>query len=115
MADIVFVPHDEQEYGRLAELLDGLIDEVGEDESHPLASLMEIMSVLIENYEAEHAQALTSEWTRRVYYLSDAERWSAYIQGVCHARTATAGDDTRSRARVPSRARRCCCVRRHRR
>jgi len=26
-------------------------DEVGEDETHPLASMMEILGVLIENYE----------------------------------------------------------------
>lgn len=32
-------------------MLDSLIDEVGEDETHPLASLMEIIGVLIEQYE----------------------------------------------------------------
>ena len=35
----------------VVDLLDRLIDEVGEDESHPLASLMEIVGVLIQNYE----------------------------------------------------------------
>ena len=30
-------------------LFDRLIDEVGEDEAHPLASLMEVIGVLIEN------------------------------------------------------------------
>jgi HTH-type transcriptional regulator/antitoxin HigA len=38
--------------------LDGLIDEVGEDESHPLAPLMEIIGVLIEKYEDEHVPEL---------------------------------------------------------
>ena len=42
-------------------LLDGLIDEVGEDESHPLASLMEIVGVLIEKYEDEHVPELAVE------------------------------------------------------
>ena len=37
----VFVPHTEAEYDRIVALLDYLIDDVGEDESHPLASLME--------------------------------------------------------------------------
>jgi HTH-type transcriptional regulator/antitoxin HigA len=37
---------------RLVQFLDGLIDEVGEDESHPLASLMETLGSLIESYEA---------------------------------------------------------------
>jgi len=50
-----------EEYHRIVALLDSLIDKVGEDETHPLASLMEILSVLIENYEAEHVPELISE------------------------------------------------------
>jgi HTH-type transcriptional regulator/antitoxin HigA len=61
LAGTVFVPHSEGEYQRLVALLDGLIDEVGEDESHPLASLMEIVSVLIENYEDEQVPELAVE------------------------------------------------------
>jgi HTH-type transcriptional regulator/antitoxin HigA len=49
--------HDE--YSRLVTLLDNLTDEVGEDESHPLASLMEVLGVLVEKYEAEHVPELT--------------------------------------------------------
>lgn len=52
---------DQIEYRRLVALLDGLIDEVGEDETRPLASLMEILGVLIEQYEAEHVPELTSD------------------------------------------------------
>ena len=37
-----------------------MIDEVGEDESHPLASLMEVIGVLIEKYEDEHVPQLSS-------------------------------------------------------
>jgi HTH-type transcriptional regulator / antitoxin HigA len=54
LADAVFVPHTEAEYLRLVAVLDRLIDEVGEEERHPLASLMEVLGVLIERYEAEH-------------------------------------------------------------
>jgi HTH-type transcriptional regulator/antitoxin HigA len=61
MANTLFVPHSEPEYRRLVAVLDALIDEVGEDESHSLASLMEIVGVLIEHYEAEHVPELTSE------------------------------------------------------
>ena len=39
--------------------LDGLVDEVGENESHPLASLMEMLSVLIEKYEDENVPELS--------------------------------------------------------
>ncbi|MDX6557722.1 MAG: HTH-type transcriptional regulator / antitoxin HigA [Blastocatellia bacterium] len=48
----VFVPTAKND--RIVALLDNLVDEVGEDGSHPLASLMEVLSVLIERYEAEH-------------------------------------------------------------
>ena len=42
------------DYNHIVALLDRLVDEVGEDESHPLASLMEVLSVLVERYETEH-------------------------------------------------------------
>jgi HTH-type transcriptional regulator/antitoxin HigA len=58
MAPVVFVPHTEEEYLRIVALLDQLIDEVGEQESHPLASLMEILGVLVEAYETEHVPEL---------------------------------------------------------
>lgn len=45
-------------YERLVSILDQLIDQVGEDESHPLASLMEVIGVLIEKYEDEHIPEL---------------------------------------------------------
>lgn len=56
--ETIFVPRTEKEYEKLVSLLDDLIDEVGENESHPLASLMEIIGVLIENYESEHIPEL---------------------------------------------------------
>jgi HTH-type transcriptional regulator/antitoxin HigA len=58
LADVVFVPRNEQEYERLVALLDSLIDRVGEDETHPLASLMEVVGILIERYEDEHVPEL---------------------------------------------------------
>ncbi len=60
LAPIVFVPHSETEYQRLVALLDALIDIVGENENHPLASLMEVIGVLIEKYEDEHVPELTA-------------------------------------------------------
>ncbi|MBV9787896.1 MAG: hypothetical protein JOZ51_06975 [Chloroflexi bacterium] len=59
LAESIFVPHSEQEYQQLVALLDALIDEVGEDEAHPLASLMEIVGVLIERYEDQHVPELS--------------------------------------------------------
>jgi HTH-type transcriptional regulator/antitoxin HigA len=54
LANTLYVPHTEKEYENLVALLDNLIDEVGEDEAHPLASLMEVVGVLIEKYEDEN-------------------------------------------------------------
>lgn len=45
-------------YLQFIELLDDLIDEVGEDESHPLASIMEVLAILIENYEDRYIPEL---------------------------------------------------------
>lgn len=59
LTPIVFVPHTESEYQRLVAVLDDLIDVVGEDENHPLASLMEVIGVLIEKYETERVPELT--------------------------------------------------------
>ncbi len=61
LSETVFVPHNETEYNRLVSMLDSLIDEVGEDESHPLASLMDVLSALIENYENANVRELALE------------------------------------------------------
>lgn len=61
MVACLFVPHAEAEYDRLVALLDGLIDKVGEEEMHPLASSMEILGVLIEHYETECVPELATE------------------------------------------------------
>lgn len=58
---LVYVPHTEEEYQRLVAFLDALIDEVGEDETHSLASLMEVVGVLIERYEEDHVPEWTAE------------------------------------------------------
>lgn len=58
MSGTLYVPHTEEEYNSLVELLDELVDEVGEDESHPLASLMEVVGVLIEKYEDDNVPEL---------------------------------------------------------
>ena len=49
-----------REYQEAVSLLDNLIDEVGENESHLLVSLMEVLGVLIEKYEDEHVPEITA-------------------------------------------------------
>jgi len=59
LSGAVRVPHTEADYRELVELLDRVTDEVGENENHPLASLMDVLGVLIEKYEDEHVPELT--------------------------------------------------------
>ena len=59
LSNTFYVPHTEKEYKNLVALLDHLIDEVGENELHPLASLMEVVGVLIEKYEDENVSELS--------------------------------------------------------
>ncbi len=47
------------QYEKLVVFLDYLIDQVGEDEPHPLSSLMEVIGVLIERYEDENVPEIT--------------------------------------------------------
>lgn len=51
---IFSVPHNEKDYIKLVNLLDSVIDEVGDNESHPLSSLMETIGSLIEAYESQN-------------------------------------------------------------
>ncbi len=59
VSKVLYFPHNEKEYKEAVRLLDNLIDTVGEDENHPLASLMEILGILIEKYEDEHVPEIT--------------------------------------------------------
>jgi HTH-type transcriptional regulator / antitoxin HigA len=54
----IYLPRNQREYRQLVKFLDRLIDKVGEDENHPLASMMEIIGVLVEKYEEEHVAEL---------------------------------------------------------
>ena len=54
ISKIIAVPRSENDYRQLIEFTDQLIDEVGENEEHPLANLMEILGLLIEAYEETH-------------------------------------------------------------
>ena len=52
--EFIFVPTSEKEYEQLVELLDEITDIVRDDESHSLAKMMDVIGVLVENYEDEH-------------------------------------------------------------
>ena len=58
LSDTIFVARNENEYEQLVALLDTLTDQVGEDENNPLASMMDVVGALIENYENAHVPEL---------------------------------------------------------
>ena len=46
--------HTEADYDRTVKMMNGLLDEAGDDEDHPLSSLLELTSDLVSRYEQEH-------------------------------------------------------------
>lgn len=52
--EFIFVPTSEEEYEQLVDLLDEITDIVRDNESHPLAKIMDVIGVLVEGYENEH-------------------------------------------------------------
>ena len=63
------VPHSEKEYNSLVEMLDILIDEVGNDQEHKLAPVMETIGNLIENYEDQNYKIKESSPVDTLKYL----------------------------------------------
>ena len=47
-------PESKEEYSQLEKILDNLIDEVKDDEGHPLALAMQIIGENLERYDDEH-------------------------------------------------------------
>jgi len=54
LSPVVSHPHNEQEYNILVKRLDMLLEIVGEDENHPLISMVDMLSYLITAYEEAH-------------------------------------------------------------
>ncbi len=58
-----------RDYARAVEMLDAILDEIGEDEKHPMAELADAISVFIEKYEAEHVQIPAAKPAAVLKYL----------------------------------------------
>ncbi len=71
ISNVFSVPHTENDYKNLVSLLDGLIDEVGENEKHPLSSLMESIGNLIETYENNNVSPILGTPTETLNYLME--------------------------------------------
>ena len=53
--------HSKAQYNRMVQLMNGLVDEVGGNEKHPLADLLEIVGDLIAAYEARYYPIANAE------------------------------------------------------
>ena len=63
------VPHSEDEYQALVKILDSLIDEVGGNENHELALVMETIGSLIETYESQEYKIKDASPVEALKYL----------------------------------------------
>ncbi len=46
--------HNKHDYELAVNVLNQLLDEVGSNEKHPLYGFLEVLGIIIENYEADH-------------------------------------------------------------
>ena len=69
--DLLSVPHSDKQYKKLLKALDELIDEVGNNERHPLAPLMETVGNLIEEYEKDNFESIESDPVEVLKYLME--------------------------------------------
>lgn len=69
--DLLSVPHSDKQYKRLLKALDELIDEVGNNEKHPLAPLMETVGNLIEEYEKDNFESIDADPVEVLKYLME--------------------------------------------
>ncbi len=65
--------HNAAEYDRTVSLMNSLLDVVGDDETHPLAGLLELVSDLVNGYDEEHYAIEASEPKEVLRYLINAK------------------------------------------
>lgn len=56
ISPVIHEPQNTDDYEKLSSLLDNLLDVVGEDESHELMGLIDVISHMISVYDDEHYQ-----------------------------------------------------------
>ena len=60
---------NDKEYDRIVALLNYLLDVVGDNEGHPLSSLLDLVGELVEDYDASHYPIAASEPKEVLRYL----------------------------------------------
>ena len=67
--NLLSVPHTEKQYKFLLKAMDELIDEVGDNQKHKLAPLLETIGNLIDDYEIRNFQELDSDPIETLKFL----------------------------------------------
>jgi len=57
---------NERDYSRMNKLMNSILEQVGDDESHELADLLDVVSTLVGEYEARHHPHLPTAEPREV-------------------------------------------------
>ena len=63
---------DEKDYDRMVALMNSLLDVAGDDEDHPLSSLLELAGELVSRYEQEHHAIEPASPKDTLRFLMDA-------------------------------------------
>lgn len=64
--------HDEKGYVRMTALMNSLLDVAGDDEDHPLSSLLDLVSDMVAKYEQEHYAIEAAEPKDALRFLMEA-------------------------------------------
>ena len=64
---------DEREYKTAIKRLNGLLDEIGDNEKHPLYGLLDTLGTLIQAYEAEHYPLPAASGLEVLRYLMEEQ------------------------------------------
>ena len=71
LSSLLSVYKTKRDYSQAVAILDSILDEIGEDEKHPLSSLVDTLGLLIEDYENRHIQEPSSSSIEVLSYLME--------------------------------------------
>lgn len=63
--------HNQSEYQSAVATLNRLLDEIGNNETHPLYGFLEVLGALIEHYEEEHIELKRASGIETLKYLME--------------------------------------------
>lgn len=64
--------HDEADYDRMVSFMNSLLEVTGDDEDHPLSSLLDLVGDLVSKYEQEHYAIEPAEPKDALRFLMDS-------------------------------------------